>query len=237
MTTASVHHVTGFGMDVDHVDPRGEASFIDRASRRIDGRYVIDAFGADPLLMDAAAPVARAAMRVEVVHAERLPRSGPAVLVANRGFGVLEPLALALAVRQAVNRRIRVVAAPDGIGFGPVWRKFGGIGALADDLGAALRAGYLVAVPLGNTWLRTGAGEPPLQLLRGAVGSPVLPVAVRPVGPFGLPVRGWRVKIGPPITLEPGLPNKDPLAAAELAESARDGVEGLLEMERHPSGG
>lgn len=236
MTTASVHHVTGFGLDVDHVRAADE-HIGHRVSRRIDGRYVIDAFGADPLLMDAATGVLEAAMRVEVVHGDRLPRSGPAVLVANRGLGVLEPAALALAVRSEVGRRIRAVAAPDVPVLGPLARKFGGIGAIADDLGAALRAGYLVAVPLGNTWMRVGAGEPPLHLLTAAVGTPVLPVAVQPVGPLGIPLRGWRVTFGTPIALEPGLPDRDPLAAAELAESAREGVESLLEMDHHPAGG
>jgi 1-acyl-sn-glycerol-3-phosphate acyltransferase len=227
-TDASLTRLPGFGLDADRITANVDESISARFSRRLAGRYSIDAFGADPLLTDALAPLMQSVMRVEVANGERLPKTGPAVLVSNRAFGVGEPLALMLGVRDAVGRRLRLVDAPDLPILGPLLRKFGGIGAVAADLGAALRAGHLVGVPLGPTWLRTGTGEPPIELLTAAVGFPVFPVAVEPIGPFGLALRGWRVTVGQMIELEPGLPKLDPLAAADLAELARDGVESLL---------
>jgi hypothetical protein len=97
------------------------------------------------------------------------------------------------------------------------------------DLAALLRAEHVAAIPLGNTWLRTGAGTPPIQLLVAALGYPVIPVAVRPGGPLGLPVRPWRMAIGDPLPVRANRGSGDPLAAAELAEAARENVQRLLD--------
>jgi 1-acyl-sn-glycerol-3-phosphate acyltransferase len=213
--------------DVDAIGAR--ISLAGMVRNRIDGLYPIDPFGGDPQMQDVLAPIVQLGVRVRIRHAERLPASGPAVLVSNRGLGVAEPAVLAVAVRQAVGRRLRVLGAPELPILGDAARRLGGIGYHAEDLGAVLRAGHLVAVPLGNTWLRTGAGEPPISLIVAAIGFPVIPVLIRPAGPLGVPWWGrWDVTVGPAIRPDTAAALDDPLSAAELAERARAGVEALI---------
>jgi len=218
--------------------------------RRISGRYAVDEFGGDPHLMDLFAPLMWP-IRVHVEHGELLPRSGPALLVANRGLGVLEPMVIGEAVKQASRRRIRVIGAPEVPVLGPAIRKLGAIGYRPDDVAAMLRAGHLAAAPLGPTWFRRGedadgglrrpsaeeaklaeptrgAGEPPRELLVATLGFPVIPMGVKPGGPLGLPLRSWRVVVGEPLLPPAGTDDEDQLAAAELAEQVRDAVSRLL---------
>lgn len=196
--------------------------------RRIDGRFPVDPFGADPSLQDMIAPLAQLCIRVRVEHPERLPQLGPAVLVSNRGLGIGEPVALWVAVRRTVRRRLRVVGVPDLPLLGGGARKLGAVGVRPDDVRALLRAHHLVALPLEPTGLRTAAGAAPLDLLAPALGYPVIPVSVRLGGPMGLPLRPWLVTVGEPVEQRPGLA-KDQLAAAELAERTRAAVATLLE--------
>jgi len=203
------------------------------ARRRFDGRFAVDEFGGDPHLMDLLAPIPAATIRVDVEHPERVPRTGPALLVSNRGLGLPEPVVLGLAVRRAAGRRLRVIGAPEVPVLGPLARKLGAIGYRPDDVAAMLRAGHLVGAPLGMTWLRAGAGEPPRPLLAATLGFPVVPVAIRPGGPVGLPfgvwpTRPWRVVVGEALLPPAGTPTDDQLAAAELAEQVRDAVATLL---------
>ncbi len=197
--------------------------------RRIEGRYPVDAFGADPQMQDLIAPLVTATIRVHVEHSERLPEAGPAVLVSNRGLGLIEPAVLAVALRQEAGRRLRVVGAPDVPIFGDLMRKLGAVMSYQGDLAALLRADHVAAIPLGPTWSRSGAGMPPIQLLVAALGYPVIPLAVRPGGPLGLPLRPWRVAVGEPLSTRFPLGSGDPLAAAELAEAAREEVQRLLD--------
>jgi 1-acyl-sn-glycerol-3-phosphate acyltransferase len=196
--------------------------------RRLSGRYAIDPFGLDPQLCDAAVPIVETIVRVRVEGAELIPETGPAVLVMNRGLGLLEPTALALAVRRAVGRRLRVVGTPSVPFVGGLLRRLGSVNGSPEDLGACLRAGHLVVVPLAPTWLRSGAGTPPLRLVQAMMGWTVLPVAVTPGGPFGTAFSPWRIKIGEHIALDSSYPVGDPLGAAELAEEARAAVDALL---------
>ena len=216
------------GLDVDRVT--SPASLLEVARRRFDGRFPIDAFGADPQVQDLIAPLMSGVIRVDVRGREYLPRSGAALLVANRGLGLAEPAVLAVAVRRTVHRRLRVVGAPELPVIGDLARKLGAIGFRDDDVAVALRAGHLVAAPLAPTWWRRGAGEPPRELLAVALGYQVLPTAVAPGGPLGLPVRAWKVRIGPPVEIPTMATRGDPLAAAELAERARDAVGTLLRV-------
>jgi 1-acyl-sn-glycerol-3-phosphate acyltransferase len=196
--------------------------------RRLSGRYPIDPFGLDPQLCDATVPIVDAMVRVRVDGAQHIPSSGGAVLVMNRGLGVFEPTALALAVRREVGRRMRVVGTPGVPVVRGLLRRLGSIAASPEDLGACLAAGHLVAVPLAPTWFRNGAGTPPLRLVQAMMGSTVLPVAVKPGGPFGTPFAPWRVVIGEHIALDASYPAGDPLGAAELGEVARAAVDALL---------
>jgi hypothetical protein len=202
------------------------------ARRRIGGRFSVDAFGGDAQLMDLAGRLLSVGVRVEVEHGERLPRVGGALVVANRGLGIVEPAALAVGVRKAVGRRLRVAGAPDVPVLGDLLRKVGALGYRPDDVAALLRAGHLAAAPLAPTWLQTGAGTPPRELLAAILGFPVVPVAVLPGGPGRLPVRPWRVVIGPVVETGTHAVPGGRLAAAELAERTRAAVNRLLTAER-----
>ena len=202
------------------------------ARRRFDGRFQIDAFGGDAQLMDLAGLVIAFGVRVQVEHAERLPRIGGALVVANRGLGVIEPAAIAIAVRVAVGRRLRVIGASDAPVVGDILRKIGAVGYRADDVAALLRAGHLAAAPLASTWFRSGAGAPPRELLAAVLGYPVVPAAVLPGGPGPLPIRPWRVIVGPVVETATDAVPGDTLAGAELAERTRAAVNRLLEAAR-----
>ncbi len=236
-----------YGIDADRV--LGSDTPIDALRRRVGGRYAVDEFGGDPHLTDVLALTATP-LRVRVEHEENIPRTGPALLVANRGLGVIEPVVLALAVRRAAHRRLRVIGAPELPIIGPALRKIGAIGYRPDDVAALLRAGHLAAAPLSPSWMRggggggwlgrpssretpssvstRGVGEPPRALLAATLGFPVIPVAVRPGGPVGLPLRPWRVVVGEPMLPPTGTESDDPLAAAEISEAVRNAVHDLL---------
>jgi hypothetical protein len=232
--SASSETAPGVVDDGDRVQPL--ESPLEFARRRLDGRFQIDAFGGDAQLMDLAGRVLAFGVRVEVEHAERIPRIGGALIVANRGLGILEPAALAAAVRLAVGRRLRIIGAPDAPVLGDVMRKIGAVGYRADDIAALLRAGHLAAAPLASTWLRSGAGAPPRELLAAIVGYPVVPAAVLPGGPGPLPIRPWRVLVGPVVeTVTDAVPG-DTLAGAELAERTRTAVNRLLADARRAAG-
>jgi 1-acyl-sn-glycerol-3-phosphate acyltransferase len=220
---AEVRALAAFGIDVERAQ---DVSLADVARRRVDGRFAIDPFGADPQLQDLVAPVVKRLTPARVTGREHLPAQGPALLVANRGMGFLEPSALSVAVRVETGRRLRIVGAPEIPVVGDALRKLGSVAAYAPDVAAALRAGHLVALPLGATWLRTGGGAPPTHLLVAALGYPVVPVSVRPGGPLGLPLSPWRVTVGEPVVVGT-VGARDPLSAAELAEAVREAVHGL----------
>ena len=214
-----------YGLDTDRVSTPDPPLVALR--RRVAGRYAVDEFGGDPHLMDLVAPLFPLPVAFE--HGERVPDLGPALLIANRGLGLLEPLALTLAVRRAAGRRTRVVGAPEVPIVGDALRTLGTIGYRPDDVAAMLRAGHLAAAPLGPTWFRGGAGAPPRALLVATLGFPVLPVAVRPGFPQNLPGRPWRVRFGEPLGPPPGTRIGDQLAAAELAEEIGEAVTALLQ--------
>jgi hypothetical protein len=221
--------VPNYGIDADRVlalDPPAEAW-----QRRIDGHYAVDAFGGDPHLQDLVLPYVLAGLRVDVEYGERIPRHGPALLVANRSFAVgpFEPAVLVATVRRVARRRLRVFGVPE-VPIAGVWlHKLGSIGRRPHDVAAVLRAGHLAAAPLATAWVRSTAGDPPRGLLAATLGFPVVPVAVRPGGPFGLPIRRWHVAVGemlaPPAGTKPG----DQLAAAELSEQVHAAIRALLE--------
>ena len=151
------------------------------------------------------------------------------MLVANRGFGIFEPAAVAVAVERATGRRLRVIGAPTApVRRRPVPPPRRDLRQRAATCATCLRAGHLVAVPLAPTWLRTGAGTPPLPLMQAMTRAPAIPVAVTPGGPFGTIVRPWRVRFGPVVTLDQPHDPGDPLGAARLAEAVRDAVSQLL---------
>jgi hypothetical protein len=213
-------------LDVDRVaHPESLPRMI---SRRFAGRYPVDPFGLDPQFADLVTPVAQLAVPVRVAGADFVPASGPAVIVSNRGFGVFEPAAIGVAVQRATGRRLRTVGAPNVPVLGSLTRRLGAIAASEEDIGAALRAGYLVSVPLSQTWVRTGAGVPPHSLMPALTHAPIIPAAVKPSGPLNVAVRGWRVRFGSLVTLDDPYDPNDPLAAARFADAMRARVRELL---------
>jgi 1-acyl-sn-glycerol-3-phosphate acyltransferase len=222
----SVLDTRDFGFDADRIAP--PEALLTALRRRVDGRYAVDPFGLDPQLSDLAAPAVNATVRVEVSGEEHVPQRGPAVLVVNRGFGVFEPAAVAVAVQRVVGRRLRVVGAPALPIIGPLTRRLGAISASEEDVAACVRSGHLVALPLAHTWLRTGAGTPPIKVMQATTHSPIVPVAVAPGGPFGTALRPWQVRFGEVVTLPDPYDPTDPLTAARFAEAVRDAVRALL---------
>ena len=207
---------------------RGPVSPWAMVRRRFHGRFEVDPFGGDAQLMDLLAWGIALGVRAEVEHAERLPRVGGALIVSNRGFGVFEPAAVAVGVRKVTGRRVRVIGAPGVPVVGDLLRKFEALSPHPGDVAALLRAGHIAAAPLAMTWLRNGAGAPPRDLLAAILGFPVIPVAVVPGGPAGLPLRPWRVIVGSIVETETDEVPGDTLAAAELAERPRTAVRGIL---------
>lgn len=198
-------------------------------ARRWSGRYPVDAFGLDPQIADLVAPAASIVVPVHVSGAAHVPQSGPAAIVANRGFGLAEPAALGIAVRRTTGRRLRQASAPAIPFFGALARRLGAIGASSQDVAAALRAGHLVGVTLSQTWLRTGAGVAPPALMRALPHAPIIPAAVTPGGPLGTPFGAWQVRFGPYVTLDERYDPDDPLIAARFADAMRLAVTALLE--------
>jgi hypothetical protein len=219
---------------VDVLDPdriaRPEAPWA-ALRRRVSGRYPVDPFGLDPQLADLFVPLFETAVRVRVSGGEHVPSTGPAVIVANRGFGVAEPAALGIAVQRASGRRLRVVGAPDMRFVGAATRRLGAISSSGPDVASALRAGHLVAIPLAPTWLRTGAGDAPLAVARALTLAPIVPAAVRAVGRFGAIVGSWSVTFGPMVTLPETYDPSDPLAAARFIDAMRRAVGALLDAD------
>jgi 1-acyl-sn-glycerol-3-phosphate acyltransferase len=190
-----------YGLDVDRVTaPEPPATAL---RRRLDGRYPVDAFGADPHLMDMLAAIVGGVVRVDVHYAERIPATGPALLVCSRG--VAEGAAVTVGVLRATGRRVRAVGAPELFGVGPLVRKLGAVAGRPEDVIAVLRAGHVAALPLGASWFPVGAAEPRDDLLSAAAGFPVIPVAIVPGGPWRLPLRPWRVIVGQPQLVGTGI--------------------------------
>jgi 1-acyl-sn-glycerol-3-phosphate acyltransferase len=195
---------------------------------RAGGAYTVDPWGYDPDLVELVDPVSGLIWPVRVSGAERLPGSGPAVLVANRRLGLVEPFVVARGLRLATGRRVRFLGIPDVALLGPALRRAGGAIARPEELAALLRAGQVCLLPLSRCRSRWVAGTLPPETLAPALalGAPVVPVAVTPPGLTG----PWRVWVGEPVPAPVG---RGPLALAEMAEAVREGVQALLD-EAHP---
>jgi hypothetical protein len=193
--------------------------------RRMSGQYEIDEWGFDPDLIAFLDPLMRLRWRVEVDGAEHVPARGPAVLVGNRRFGIEEPIALARGVRRATGRPVRFLGIADIAAAGPALRRLGGALNQPDELASLLRGGQVAALPLSRVYRRRPrAGSLPPESLAPAL---ALRVPVLPVATIGGEVTGrWRILVGEPLALPAGA---GPLAVAELAESAREGVQALLD--------
>ena len=172
-------------------------------------------------------PIVGREIRVDVQHGERIPRTGAALLVSNRGLGVAEPFVLAPRCTRRPGAVSRSSARPSCRWWRPFTRKLGGIGSRPGDVAAVLRAGHLAAAPLGTVVVGLGRGRAAASARRGDDGLPGGPGGdpARRAARMGLwPCAPWRVSVGEPLLPPAGTPPGDPLAAAELAEaSARRG--------------
>lgn len=224
--------VPNYGIDADRVLERD--GLVDAARRRWDGRYAVDEFGGDPHLQDLLLVPVAGRVPVRVHDGARLPRSGPALLIANRGLGLVEPIVLAGAVQRETGRRLRIAGLANPPLVSMLAHKLGGISRRAGDVAAVLRAGHLAAAPLARSWSVIGTGEAPRALIAATLGFPLLPVAILPEGPAGVPLRGWSVRVGETLAPAEGAEAGDPLAAAELSEAVRSSISDLLCDARTP---
>ncbi len=209
----------------------GRPNVLQLIRQRFQGQYAVDRFGADAGLVDITASLAGLAVRVEVSGAEHLPTRGPAVIVANRSQG-FSPTILALGIRRVVSRRVRVVGVPNIPIIGGFAEAIAALRPNQHDIRAALRCGYLVAIPNGDSWFGGGHGHPSISVLRAAVGYPVVPAFISVGGPGPLPLRPWQLRFGAPIEVDAGAPESDPLAAADIAERIGPAIGRLKESAR-----
>lgn len=202
--------------------------------RRLQGRFPVDAFGADPLLADAVDPALESLFSFEVEGEEAIPEIGAATLVTSSRYGPGDPLVVRAVVRDVRRRRARVVGYWDGPVTGPLSRRLGAVRRRGEDLAAALRAGHVAVVPLGATLRPARVGHASVPVLWGAIGFPVIPVVVRGGvgGRLGVPMGHHRVVLGSPLDLD--VVPRDPLSAAELAAAARDAVQALWDASEPP---
>ena len=220
-----------------------------RLRRRFDGRYAGRRVRRRPA---APGPRARArsstASACEVDARRAAPAAGPALLVANRGLGVVEPArALGARVRQEAGRRLRDRRRARR----PVRRRrsrasSARIGSYAGDLAAVLRAGHLAARAARPTLAaRPAPATPPLAAARGHARASrssrsrsapaVRSGSVRPGGPWV--VSGAGEPLGDPPRGQPSAAS-DPLAGAPSSSEQCPVRRGLGESRReHPARG
>ncbi|MHB8465084.1 MAG: hypothetical protein ACYDH6_07340 [Acidimicrobiales bacterium] len=197
---------------------------------RLRGDFEVDEWGCDTAVQDAIHAALGPWLRVEVSGGDHLPADGAAVLVANRRWGLVEPAVVGRAVREVTGRRMRFVGLPDIAPLSTVLRRAGAAVNQPAEVASLLRAGHLVGLPLS---LRPGfppmAGEASPNDMRAPLDAraPVLPVAV-----VGGEMSGrWKVYVGAAV---PCPRARGPLALAELADAARNGVQALLDEATPP---
>jgi hypothetical protein len=229
-TVAARASIPNYGIDADRL--LASDSVVDALKRRFHGHYAVDEFGGDPHLQDLLLNPVVDRIRVEIRHGDRLPRLGPALLVANCSVGSAEPFVLAAAVHQRTRRRLRIVGVPVVPLVSTLTHKLGGIGSRGADVAAVLRAGHLTAAPLAPSWWGVRAKEVPRELLAATMGFPVFPVAIRAGGPMGLWLRPWVVSVGEALAPPAGTSLGDPLVAAELSEAVQHSITELLDASR-----
>lgn len=193
------------------------------ARRRVDGTHPVDEWGLDADVVALVAPLVGLRWRVEAQWPERVPATGPAVLVHNRVLGLSEPVVLARGVHRATGRPVRTAGLVDVAPIATVGRMLGAVVDRPDELTGLLRAGHLVGLPLGRDLPRRAGPLAAAALAPAlATGAAVVPVAL-----VGSEVgRRWRLLVGEPVAHPDG---RGPLAVADLVDAARAGVQALLD--------
>lgn len=176
---------------------------------------------------DLAVALGRLRWSVDVLGGDRIPSEGPGVLVVNRRFGVSEPGVVAVGVRGASGRRVRIAGLPDLLLEAGPLRRLGFVLDHPAELGALLDAAQLVVVPLGRELVHADlAGQLASRYVSPALerGVPVLPVAA-----IGSELgRHWRLVVGSPV-VPPG--RRTVGRAVVFADAVRDAVGRLLAPE------
>lgn len=198
---------------------------IDLLRRRVNGRFDVDEWGLDPDAIEVAHALVRLRWTLDVAGEEHVPLEGPALLVANRRFGLAEPLLLTDAVHRHTGRFVRFAGIPDVAPVGPVLRRLGGVMDRPDEVTGLLDDGQLVGTLLDHSPRHPHrAGELPVHAIVPALqlGVPVVPaVAVgRELG------RHWRIRFGRALAAPD---RRGPLAEADWADRVRRAVQELLD--------
>ncbi len=192
--------------------------------QRIDGTFEVDTWGFDPHLNNAARWLAARRWNISVAHGKRIPDTGPALLIVNRRLGLSEMGVLTAGLAAETSRDVRVADLVDVPFLAPTQRRFGSVLRHPDEIAGLLRAGHVVALPMGRAPLRRrGVGSLAVELIEPAValGVPILPVALR-----GHELRRkWNITVGRPMRAKL---TADPSAVATLAQRARSAVEDML---------
>ena len=195
-----------------------------------------------PVLAPAIDLVARLVLDLRIVHGERLPRSGPVLMVANH-VSFLDPPAL-FVTGHRLGRRVRFVALSTLFEVPVVgWLlrlgrmiavSRGGAQAMVTEAREALAAGQALLVYPEGTIPPPGAsagGRPGAGLLALSAGAPVIPMASLGLE-RGLPK--WRLRrpavvvIGEPVDLASWRGRVDRRAQLEASAALLDAVRALL---------
>lgn len=186
----------------------------------------VDAWGRDPRLIGALAPLGR--MRWDLVvggdHHLASQRRG-ALLVNNGRRWSMSTLITVLALGDSLDRPVRFAGRPDIAPVGPLLRRLGGLIDSPAEVAGALRHGELVVISTAPTGhhRHAGAVDPTLVAVARHEG-----VVVHPVATLATPLaRRIRVEVG--AAIRPRYKRRGPLGDLELAESARRGVQTMLD--------
>jgi 1-acyl-sn-glycerol-3-phosphate acyltransferase len=193
--------------------------------RRLAGEFTVDEWGLDRDLVEVLSPVFGLRWGVDVDGADLIPTDGPVLIVANRRLGASEPFVLSRGVRLATGRFVRLPGVPDVAAVGPALRRLGAVVDHPDEVAGLLRAGEVVAAFCDRDLRHrhhVGPLRPATVAPALAAGAAVVPVALvgREVG------RRWRLVVGSPVDRPAA---RGPLAAAELADTARRRLQTLLD--------
>jgi hypothetical protein len=186
---------------------------------------VVDPWGLDDEVSGAVAAVGRLRWTIDVVGAAHVPPEGAAVLVANQRLASVSHVAGVLQLGQVCHRPVRFVGVPDLEPWATALRRLGGVLTRPDEVAGLLRSSEVVLVwcsMLLRAGARVGRVSPDLLGPAVAAGAPVIPVAIHG-SRFG---RQLGVTVGRPL---PQPRRTGPLAAVDLADEAREAVQGLLD--------
>ena len=230
--TVASRDATDDRLEVDRDRRRTEPLVTATLRRRLGGRYPVDPFGLDPQLADL--------VRAPFVRARRPRRRRPAASTSRRRAGGArrEPRLRRLRAGRARRRGATRDRSPAARRSARPLLPSSAACAVASARSArsAPRPARRVcapvissAVPLAPTWLRTGAGTPPLPLMQAMTHAPIDPRrghARRTVRHCDPPVaRALRsARHARPIPTTPATRSR----AARFAEAVRDAVSQLL---------